>query len=87
MADRKSLVSGEHMKGVKDFSGKNAMLLVLLALVVVIGIIQPSFLSLGNIRNILVISSVRVIIALGAGIILITRGTDLSAGRVVGLTA
>jgi methyl-galactoside transport system permease protein len=33
------------------------------------------------------ISSVRVIIALGAGIILITKGVDLSAGRVVGLTA
>ncbi|MGL4368991.1 MAG: galactose/methyl galactoside ABC transporter permease MglC [Spirochaetota bacterium] len=87
MAKGKQFLQSDNFTSVKDFSGKNAMLLVLLTLVVAIGIIQPSFLSLGNIRNILVISSVRVIIALGAGIVLITKGTDLSAGRVVGLTA
>ena len=37
--------------------------------------------------NILRISSVRAIIALGVGAIIITRGTDLSAGRTVGLAA
>jgi methyl-galactoside transport system permease protein len=71
----------------REFAGKNAMLLVLLGLVCLIGIINPSFLGWANIRNILTISSVRLFIALGAGIILITRGVDLSAGRVVGLAA
>jgi methyl-galactoside transport system permease protein len=71
----------------KEFAGKNAMLLVLVGLVLLIGIINPSFLGWANIRNILQISSVRLFIALGAGIILITRGVDLSAGRVVGLAA
>jgi methyl-galactoside transport system permease protein len=75
------------LAGARDFAGKNAMLLVLLGLVVLIGIINPGFLGWSNIRNILIISSVRLFIALGAGIILITRGVDLSAGRVVGLTA
>lgn len=71
----------------RHFAGKNAMLLVLCGLVVLIGVINPGFLSWANIRNIVVISSVRMFIALGAGIILITKGVDLSAGRVVGLTA
>jgi methyl-galactoside transport system permease protein len=71
----------------REFASKNAIMLVLLALVVVIGIINSTFFSLDNLRNILIISSVRVIIALGCGGILITAGTDLSAGRTVGLTA
>jgi methyl-galactoside transport system permease protein len=70
-----------------EFAGKNAMLLVLVGLVFFIGIVNPGFLGWANIRNIVMISSVRMCIALGAGIVLITRGVDLSAGRVVGLTA
>lgn len=75
------------VKRYKEFASKNAIMLVLLALVLVIGIINSSFFSLSNIRNILIISSVRVIIALGCGGILITGGTDLSAGRTVGLAS
>jgi methyl-galactoside transport system permease protein len=74
-------------KKIIEFAGKNAMLLVLVGLVVFIGIVNPGFLGWANIRNIVMISSVRMCIALGAGIVLITRGVDLSAGRVVGLTA
>jgi methyl-galactoside transport system permease protein len=54
---------------------------------VVTGIFQPSFLDVGNIINVLMISSVYVILALGEGPILLTKGVDLSAGRAVGLTA
>lgn len=75
------------MKRMREFASKNAISLVLLALVLVIGFINDSFFSLSNIRNIFIIASVRVIIALGIGGILITGGTDLSAGRTVGLTA
>ena len=66
---------------------KGGIYLVLLVLVIGIGIIKPSFLTIPNLLNILRISSVRAIIALGVGGILITRGTDLSSGRIVGLTA
>ena len=61
--------------------------LVLLVLLMVIVIQEPSFLSLTNFSNILTQSSVRVIIALGVAGIIITQGTDLSAGRQVGLAA
>ncbi len=66
---------------------KGGIYFVLLFLVIAITIISPSFISINNILNVLRISSVRAIIALGVGAILISRGTDLSAGRIVGLTA
>jgi methyl-galactoside transport system permease protein len=77
-------ISGQ---SIKDFASRNAILLVLLAIVLFIGIVRSSFLSPENLVNILRISSVRAIIALGVGGILIARGTDLSAGRTVGLAA
>ncbi len=60
---------------------------VLLILLLVIIIQEPSFLSLRNFSNILSQSAVRIIIALGVAGIIVTQGTDLSAGRQVGLAA
>jgi methyl-galactoside transport system permease protein len=65
----------------------NAIYVILIALLVVIVAVEPSFLSINNFRNILAQSSTRIIIALGIGGIVITQGTDLSAGRMVGLAA
>lgn len=75
------------MKNISQAFQKGGIYFVLIFLVLGIGIIEPSFLSIINLKNILQISAVRVIIALGVGSILITRGTDLSSGRIVGLTA
>ncbi|MGL5255224.1 MAG: galactose/methyl galactoside ABC transporter permease MglC [Brevinema sp.] len=66
---------------------RGGIYLVLVLLVLGIGAISPSFLSFANLSNVLQIASVRAIIALGVGSILITKGTDLSSGRIVGLTA
>lgn len=74
-------------KAIKDFSVKYAIYLVFLALVIGITIKEPSFLSIQNFRNILSMSATRIIIAMGIGGILLTGGTDLSAGRQVGLAA
>ena len=74
-------------KAIKDFSLQYAIYLVFLALIVGITIKSPDFLSIQNFRNILSMSATRIIIALGIGGILITGGTDLSAGRQVGLAA
>jgi methyl-galactoside transport system permease protein len=65
----------------------NAIYVVLVALIVIIAIKEPGFLRPTNFINILTQSSTRIIIALGVGGILITQGTDLSAGRLVGLAA
>lgn len=86
-AENENKSSKFNIKNIRDFSSKNAICLVLLVLFLSIGLLENSFFSFGNIKNVLLISSVRIIIALGVGGALITKGTDLSAGRVVGLTA
>lgn len=48
---------------------------------------RTKFLSIRNFKNILTQSSVRAIIALGVAGLILTQGTDLSAGRQVGLAA
>jgi len=65
----------------------NAILVVLLILFVVIVIVDSRFLQIRNIRNILKMASTRTIMALGVGGIIISKGTDLSLGRQVGLAA
>ncbi len=60
---------------------------MLILLVVGIAFKDPRFLSVDILRDILLQNSTRAIIALGAAFILITGGTDLSSGRVVGLSA
>jgi len=74
-------------KGIADFGVQYAIYLVFLLLVIVITIKEPAFLSIENFRNILSMSATRIIIALGVGGILISNGTDLSAGRQVGFAA
>jgi len=75
------------IKTVKNFGLQYAIYFVFVALVLIITIKEPSFLSLNNFRNILSMSATRVIFAMGMGAVLITGGVDLSAGRLVGLAA
>ncbi|GAB6169715.1 galactose/methyl galactoside ABC transporter permease MglC [Clostridium carnis] len=74
-------------KKIGSFMMNNAIYIVLVALLIAIIIVDPKFLSITNFKNILAQSSPRMFIALGVGGILIVQGTDLSAGRMVGLSA
>jgi methyl-galactoside transport system permease protein len=74
-------------KSIRDFALQYAIYFVFVALILMITIREPSFLSLNNFRNILSMSATRIIFAMGMGAILITGGVDLSAGRMVGLAA
>lgn len=78
---------GLKAKTIRQFAVNNAISIVLFMLIIVIAIMEPSFLSIRNLRNILSMSATRLIIALGVTGCLITGGTDLSAGRCVGLAA
>lgn len=80
-------MKASNKKDIKGWMMNNAILVVLMVLLVVIVAIEPSFISINNFRNILAQASTRVIIALGIGALIITQGTDLSAGRIVGLSA
>jgi len=82
----------ERLKNMKkddvlDFMMNNAIFLVLLGLLAIIIVISPDFVSIRNFKNILTQSSTRIIMALGVGTIIVTKGTDLSLGRQVGLAA
>src|SRR6478735_8648402 len=64
-----------------------AIYVVLFVLVATISIKDPNFLSIGSLRNILLSSSTKLILALGSAMVLVSGGVDLSTGRVVGLAA
>ncbi len=86
MSVSSSLTAGKQpsvLRFIKE-GGIYAVLLILLAVII---IQEPSFVSLRNLSNILTQSSVRIIIALGVASLIVTQGTDLSAGRQVGLAA
>jgi methyl-galactoside transport system permease protein len=74
-------------KRILTFLLENAIYVVLVLLVAGISIQDPNFLSLGSLRNILLSSSTKLILALGSAMVLISGGVDLSAGRVVGFAA
>ncbi|TCL54758.1 monosaccharide ABC transporter membrane protein (CUT2 family) [Hydrogenispora ethanolica] len=76
-----------NFKKISGFIYQNAIYFVLLALVVAMTLVDPRFLSLTTLRDILLQSSTRMIIALGAVFAILTAGADLSAGRMVGLAA
>jgi methyl-galactoside transport system permease protein len=71
----------------KDLFIKNGILIVIFSIIVFIIIREPAFLSVAVFRNILIQSSVNLILAFGVGGIIITQGTDLSLGRMVGFSA
>ncbi len=71
----------------RQFLSRNAIYAVLVVLIIIIAVIDPKFLSLTSLRDILLQSSTRIIIALGALFVILTGGCDLSAGRTVGLAA
>lgn len=75
------------LKKLSNWMIENAIYLVLLGLILTISIQDPNFFSLTSLRNILLSSSTRMILALGAAFVLISGGVDLSVGRIVGLAA
>lgn len=72
---------------VKDFLINNGIIVVLIMLAIYTSIMQPTFATPDNFINIALNVAPRFIIACGVSGCLITKGTDLSAGRQVGLSA
>lgn len=71
----------------KKFLINNGIICVLIILAVITGILQPTFATPKNFMNIAINAAPRFIVAIGVSGCLITKGTDLSAGRQVGLAA
>ncbi|MBR5519053.1 MAG: galactose/methyl galactoside ABC transporter permease MglC [Clostridia bacterium] len=64
-----------------------SLYIVLGVMILAVIITEPSFISAKNITNILSQASTRGILALGVAGLIVLQGTDLSAGRILGLTA
>lgn len=72
---------------IKDLFVKNGILIAIFCIILFIIIKEPAFLSANVFKNILTQSAVRLILAFGVGGIIITQGTDLSLGRMVGFAS
>lgn len=77
----------EKRRRVSDIILNNAMYIIIVLAIIFIAIKVPSFLSLPSIVNIISLTASKLPIALGIGGCIVLTGTDISAGRIVGLTA
>lgn len=85
--DFQKMPSDEKWRALKEFFINNLLYILLIAAIVGIQIYDSRFLSLSSIVNIISLSAANLPIALGIAGCIILTGTDLSAGRIVGLTA
>ncbi len=75
------------MKKVKRFLGDNAAIIGLVFMLLVGTMINPSFLTLGNLSNILRQNSTITIVTLGMAVVIISGSIDLSVGSLFCLSA
>lgn len=87
LSEFKTMSATDKRRTITDMLFNNAMYIVIAIAIVFIAIRVPSFLSLSSIINIISLTAAKLPIALGVGGAIVLAGTDISAGRVVGLTA
>jgi ribose/xylose/arabinose/galactoside ABC-type transport system permease subunit len=63
------------------------MLCILIGLSIIITLISPSFIELGNIKNIIMNNIILAIMALGMTLVVVTAGIDVSVGSQLGFAA
>ena len=63
------------------------VLLLLIILITAIGIINPVFLQVDSLQNILNSSLILIIVGIGEMFVILTRGIDVSVGSIMGLSA
>ncbi|MEG0857458.1 MAG: ribose ABC transporter permease [Terrisporobacter sp.] len=81
-----SVVKQENKINLKELLIKYKSLVGLLALITIVSILSPSFLSTKNIFNILRQTSVNGIIAAGMTFVILTGGIDLSVGSILAIS-
>lgn len=83
----KEMTKKERMGALGELLLDNALYIFLILAVFAIQLARPGFLSLPSLVNIISLSAANLPIALGIAGTIILTGTDLSAGRVVGVVA
>ncbi len=85
--DFKKKSGADKRRAITDLLFNNAMYIIILIAVIYIAIRVPAFLSMSSVVNIVSLTAAKLPIALGIGGAIVLTGTDISAGRCVGLTA
>lgn len=83
----KALDSVDRKRWWGNFFTTNALYMLLAIFVIYVAVQFPTFVSSASIIDILKRSAANIIMALGVGGIIVLTGTDLSAGRILGLNA
>ena len=83
----KAMSPKDRNRAIGDLLMNNAMFIIIAIAVVYIYSQRPKFLSIASIINIMNLTMAKLPIALGVGGCIILAGTDISAGRQVGLAA
>lgn len=87
LAEFKALPKQDKRRAVTDLLFNNAMYIIIFIAIIFIAVRVPAFIGLSSIVNILSLTAAKLPIALGIGGAIVLTGTDISAGRCVGLTA
>ena len=87
LEDFKQKSGSDKRRAITDLLFNNAMYIIILAAIIYIAIRVPAFIKLPSIINIISLTAAKLPIALGIGGAIVLTGTDISAGRCVGLTA
>ena len=87
MANFKAMDGKDKSRYIKETLLNNAMYILLIVAIIYTFVKNHNFLNTSSIINIISLSAASLPIALGIGGCIVLTGTDLSAGRIVGLTA
>ena len=87
MEEFNAMSGADKRRAITDLLFNNAMYIIIVLAVIYITIRVPAFLSVSSIVNIISLTAAKLPIALGIGGAIVLTGTDISAGRCVGLTA
>lgn len=73
-------------RNIKELLIEYKSLVGLLGLIVVVGILSPSFFTVPNLLNVLRQTSINAVIAAGMTFVILTGGIDLSVGSILGFS-
>ena len=83
----KAMTPADRRRAIFDGIMNNAMFIIIALVIIYVAIKNPRFLSVPSLVNIISLTAAKLPIALGVGGCIILAGTDISAGRQVGLAA
>ena len=83
----KALPAKDKQRAVINWALDHAMIIIIIAMAIYVQIMKPAFFSVPSLVNIISLTAARLPMALGVAGCIVLAGTDLSGGRIAGMTA